>query len=182
MGRALQHLDPGTRGAPLLQPLQVGVISDTHGMLRLPVRKLLIGRDYIFHAGDIGGCEILDALAATAPVIAVKGNNDTGPWTAKLRKTELVRVGSVFIYMIHNLRDLDFDLSSAGVRVVIYGHSHRPCIEERGGILYLNPGSCGARRFKLPISMATLTVAGDAVDAQICELTGDARAGDASYV
>ena len=165
-----------------LEPLRIGIISDTHGLLRPAVRHRLIGCDYIFHGGDVGDPDILDALAAIAPLIAVKGNNDAAPRTSRLRKTELVRVANTFVYMIHDLAELDFDLNSARVKVVISGHSHRPSVAQRDGILYVNPGSCGPRRFKLPISMAELRVAGGEVRAQLCDLTGEIHAGDASHV
>jgi len=151
--------------------LRVGVISDTHGLLRPEARAFLIGCDYILHGGDIGGQEILDELALIAPVIAVRGNNDTQPWAERLAETELIRIGDVFVYLIHNLAELDLDPDAAGARVIISGHSHKPLIEERSGILYVNPGSCGPRRFKLPICLAELTVAGHAVSARIVELS-----------
>ena len=105
-----------------------------------------------------------------APLIAVRGNNDTQIWAARLAQTELVRIGGIFLYVIHDLEELDIDPAAAGVRVVVSGHSHRPKIEERAGILYVNPGSCGPRRFKLPISAGELTVSGNAVNARIVEL------------
>jgi putative phosphoesterase len=150
--------------------LRIGLISDTHGLLRPEARAFLIGCDYIIHGGDIGGREILDEVALIAPLIAVKGNNDTQPWAARLRETELIRTGNIFVYVIHNLAKLDIDPGAAGARVIVSGHSHKPSIEERGGILYVNPGSCGPRRFKLPICLGELTVAGDAVNARIVDL------------
>ncbi len=150
--------------------LRVGVISDTHGLLRPEARAFLIGCDYIVHGGDIGGAAILAELGAVAPVIAVKGNNDSQLWAKHLRETELVRMGNIFLYVIHDLADLDIDPHAAGVRVVISGHSHKPLISERDGILYFNPGSCGPRRFKLPISVGEMTVTGDAVSARTFEL------------
>jgi uncharacterized protein len=150
--------------------LRVGVVSDTHGLFRPEARAFLAGCDYIIHGGDVGGPEILDELALMAPLISVRGNNDTGPWAARLRETELIRVGNVFVYVIHNLAELDIDRAPAGVRVVISGHSHKPVIEERDGILYVNPGSCGPRRFKLPISAGEITVSGTAVRARIVNL------------
>jgi putative phosphoesterase len=151
--------------------LRVGLLSDTHGLLRPEARAFLLGCDYIIHGGDIGSLEILDELAVIAPLIAVRGNNDTEPWTSRLRETELMRVGSEFVYVLHNLAELDIDLEAAGVRVVVSGHSHKPVIEKRAGILYVNPGSCGPRRFKLPISIAELTVSGDTIKARIVDLT-----------
>jgi putative phosphoesterase len=150
--------------------LRVGLVSDTHGLLRPEARAFLAGCDYIVHGGDVGDAEILDALALIAPLIAVRGNNDTQIWAARLAQTELVRIGNIFLYVIHNLEELDIDPVAAGVRVVVSGHSHQPKIEERAGILYVNPGSCGPRRFKLPISAGELTVSGSAVNARIIDL------------
>ncbi len=151
--------------------LRVGLVSDTHGLLRPEARAFLVGCDYIIHGGDIGGAEILDELAAMAPLIAVKGNNDRESWAARLRETELIRVGNLFVYVIHNLEELDIDPEAAGVRIVVSGHSHKPMIDERGGIMYVNPGSCGPRRFKLPISVGEIMVSGSAVKARIVELS-----------
>jgi putative phosphoesterase len=152
-------------------PLRVGLISDTHGLLRPEARTFLAGSDYIVHGGDVGGADILEVLAAMAPLIAVRGNNDKGAWARRLRATELIRVGGIFVYVIHNLEELDIDPVAAGVAVVISGHSHKPAIAERGGILYVNPGSCGPKRFKLPISAAEITVSGSSVKARTIELT-----------
>ena len=153
-----------------IQDLRVGLISDTHGLLRPEARAFLMGCDYIVHGGDVGGADILDDLAAIAPLIAVRGNNDTGPWAARLPPTELVRVGSVFFYVIHNLEELDIDPTAAGVRVIVSGHSHKPSVEQRNGVLYVNPGSCGPRRFKLPVAVGELIVDGSSVSARIVEL------------
>jgi uncharacterized protein len=150
--------------------LRVGLVSDTHGLLRPEVRVFLAGCDYIVHGGDVGDPGILDELAQMAPLIAVRGNNDTQSWAARLRHTELVRVGGIFLYAIHNLEELDIDPGAAGVRVVVSGHSHKPKVEEREGILYVNPGSCGPRRFKLPICAGEISVAGTAVEARIVDL------------
>ncbi len=153
--------------------LRVGLVSDTHGLLRPEARAFLVGCDYIVHGGDVGGAEILDALAVMAPLIAVRGNNDTQPWAVRLPRTELIRVGGIFVYIIHNLEELDIDAGAAAVRVIVSGHSHQPKVEEREGILYVNPGSCGPRRFKLPISVGEIRVSGNAVKARIVELSGD---------
>jgi putative phosphoesterase len=150
--------------------LRVGVISDTHGLFRPEAREFLVGCDYIIHGGDVGRAQILDELALMAPLISVRGNNDTEPWAARLRETELIRVGNIFVYVIHNIAELHIDPAAAGVRVVISGHSHKPQIEERDGILYVNPGSCGPRRFKLPISAGEISVSGSAVRARIVTL------------
>jgi len=156
--------------------LRVGVISDTHGLLRPEARACLMGCDYILHGGDIGGQEILDELALIAPVIAVRGNNDTQAWAKPLAATELIRIGDIFVYILHNLAELDLDPHAAGARVIISGHSHKPIIEERDGILYVNPGSCGPRRFKLPICLGELIVAGNTVSARIIDLADCAPA------
>jgi putative phosphoesterase len=153
-----------------INDLRVGLISDTHGLLRPQARAFLVGCDYIVHGGDIGSAVILDELAALAPLIVVRGNNDTEPWAARLPVTEMIRVGNVFVYVIHDLAELDIDPSAAGVRVIVSGHSHKPMIEERDGILYVNPGSSGPRRFKLPISVGEITVSGSAVNARLVDL------------
>jgi uncharacterized protein len=150
--------------------LRVGLVSDTHGLLRPEARTFLIGCDYIVHGGDVGDPKILEELATMAPLIAVRGNNDAAPWAERLRQTELIRVGNIFVYVIHDLAQLDIDPRAAGVRVVISGHSHKPSVEERDGILYVNPGSCGPRRFKLPISVGEIVVSGSAVNARLVDL------------
>jgi putative phosphoesterase len=150
--------------------LRVGLLSDTHGLLRPEARAFVMGCDYILHGGDVGSAAILEELAAIAPVIAVRGNNDKGAWAARLRETELIRVGHAFVYIIHNIEELDIDPAAAGVRVVVSGHSHKPMIEERDGILFVNPGSCGRRRFKLPVSVGEILVSGNEVKARTLEL------------
>jgi putative phosphoesterase len=152
--------------------LRVGVISDTHGLLRPEARVFLVGCDYIIHAGDVGGAGILDELAAMAPLIAVRGNNDTGPWAVRLPASELIRVGDVFFYVIHDLAELEIDPAAAGVGVVVSGHSHRPSVEDRAGILYVNPGSCGPRRFKLPVSVGEILVSGSGAKSRLVDLPG----------
>jgi uncharacterized protein len=149
---------------------RVGVISDTHGLLRPEAKAFLQGSDYIVHAGDIGNPGILQELSAIAPVTAVRGNNDYGAWAEQLRATEFLQVGEVFVYVVHDLADLDIDPAAAGVGVVITGHSHQPAVEQRGGVLYVNPGSAGPRRFKLPIAVAELTVDGRSASARMVEL------------
>jgi putative phosphoesterase len=152
------------------QDLRVGLVSDTHGLLRPQVREFLVGCDYIIHGGDVGGAEILDELAVIASLIAVRGNNDTEPWAERLPETELIRVGNVFVYVIHDLAELDVDPAAAAARIVVSGHSHIPKVEERGGVLYINPGSCGPRRFKLPISVGEVIVSGGGVKARLVEI------------
>src|SRR3984893_4480860 len=155
-----------------IDDLRVGLISDTHGLLRPEARAFLLGSDYIVHGGDVGEPRILEELVVIAPLIAVRGNNDTEPWAARLPVTELIRVGNVFVYVIHNLAELDIDPAAAGVRVIVSGHSHKPMIEERGEVLYVNPGCSLPRRFKLPISVGEITVSGSAVKARIVDLFG----------
>jgi putative phosphoesterase len=150
--------------------LRIGLISDTHGLLRPQAKTFLHGCDFIVHGGDIGDPGILDELAALAPLTAVRGNNDRGPWAEAVRETELLRVGDVCLYAIHDIAQLDIEPKAAGVRVVVSGHSHKPSIEEREGVLFVNPGSSGPRRFKLPIAAGELLVAGRQVTARIVNL------------
>jgi putative phosphoesterase len=137
----------------------LGVISDTHGLLRPEAVAALTGVERIVHAGDIGDPEILRELARLAPVSAVRGNNDRGGWAADIPETEVVEVGGVALYVLHDVHELDLDPRAAGFAAVIAGHSHQPRQEERDGVLYFNPGSAGPRRFRLPISVGRLTVA-----------------------
>jgi putative phosphoesterase len=148
----------------------IGVISDTHGLLRPEVRQVFKSVSLILHAGDIGSDELLDALRTLAPVVAVRGNNDRGEWARRIPQSEMVRTGSVSIYMLHDLKELKRIPAPEKIQVVISGHSHRPCIEEREGILFLNPGSAGPRRFRLPISVARLIVQGSVARAELIEL------------
>jgi putative phosphoesterase len=148
----------------------VGLISDTHGLMRPAARSFLCGCDHIVHGGDVGAAAILDELSAIAPLTAVRGNNDTEPWAQNLRDTAMIEVGDVCIYAIHDLAELDIDPGAAGVRVVVSGHSHIPKVEERASVLFVNPGSCGPRRFKLPIALGELIVERGAVSAHIVEL------------
>ena len=149
---------------------RVGVISDTHGLVRPEALARLRGVSLIVHAGDIGHPDVLKALEAIAPVIAVRGNNDRGPWAGGLRETERVQVGGTVLYVVHDLAKLAIDPIAAGVDVVIAGHSHRPSITKRGGVTFLNPGSAGPRRFSLPIALARLDVQKGRVRARIVEL------------
>jgi len=152
------------------EPITIGVISDTHGLLRPEAANTLRGSDRILHAGDVGAPEILEALAQIAPVTAVRGNVDTAPWARALPATAVVEAGGVSIYMLHDLGQLDLKPEAAGFRVVIYGHSHKPKIEEKNGVLYFNPGSAGPRRFNLPVSVGRLTIAPRKVKADLIEL------------
>jgi uncharacterized protein len=149
---------------------QIGVISDTHGLLRPEAIEALTGSDLILHAGDIGKPEILEELNTIAPVVAVRGNNDTGDWAQTIPESETITVENVSIHLLHIAKDLRLDPKTAGVQVVISGHSHKPSLEEREGILFLNPGSAGPRRFKLPISVACLYVKDKTVQAQVVDL------------
>ena len=146
--------------------MKIGVISDTHGLMRPQALEALRGSELILHAGDIGAQGILEQLEAIAPVIAIRGNNDTDAWAKRIPERVDLEVDGVHIHMLHNLKELDAD----GMHVVIAGHSHRPIIERREGVMYLNPGSAGPRRFKLPISVASMTCSGGKVRARIIEL------------
>ena len=157
-------------GAPRKAPLRIGLISDTHDLLRPEALAFLAGSDRIVHAGDICSPGVLEALAALAPLIAVRGNNDRGAWAARLRESELVDVGGVWLYAIHDLAQLDIDPIAAGVAVVVSGHSHRPLVERRDGVLFVNPGSAGPRRFSLPISVGELTIVDGAASARTVTL------------
>jgi putative phosphoesterase len=152
--------------------VRIGLISDTHGLLRPEAVSFLRGCDHIVHGGDIGHAEILTQLSALAPVTAVRGNNDNGPWAEGLAQTQLVQIGEIFVYALHDIAQLDIDPGGAGVHVVVSGHSHKPLVEHRDGVLYVNPGSAGPRRFSLPISVAELVVEGSAVSARLVELDG----------
>ncbi|MCY3555319.1 MAG: metallophosphoesterase family protein [Gemmatimonadetes bacterium] len=141
------------------QTVEIGVISDTHGLLRPEALDALEGVDRIIHGGDVGGESILDDLSAIAPVTVVRGNTDYQPWAARLPVTEMLEVGSRTIYVVHDIEDLNVDPAAAGIDVVIYGHSHRPVWDQRGdGVWQLNPGSAGPRRFSLPVTVARLQV------------------------
>lgn len=148
----------------------IGVISDTHGLLRPEAVNALTGVDLILHAGDIGAREVLTRLRSIAPVVAVRGNTDNGNWVEALAETEVTEVGSVVIYMLHDLQEIDVSPAAAGFHVVISGHSHQPLIETRGGVLFINPGSAGPRRFKLPVSVGRLTIDGAAVRGEVVPL------------
>ncbi|MBE0624595.1 MAG: metallophosphoesterase family protein [Burkholderiales bacterium] len=150
---------------------RVGLISDTHGLLRPEALTFLKGCDYIVHGGDIGHASILEELAELAPVTAVRGNNDMGSWANSLRESECVQIGDVVAYVIHDLAQFHIDRIPAGVRVIVSGHSHMPRVEERNGVLYVNPGSSGPRRFKLPVAVGELIITGSSVSARIVELS-----------
>ena len=148
----------------------VGVISDTHGLLRPQALAALAGVDAIVHAGDIGAPEVLAGLGRLAPVTAVRGNNDRAAWAASIPETALLEVGDARLYVVHDRHELAIDPARTGVAAVITGHSHRPLIEERDGVLFVNPGSAGPRRFRLPVATARLRVEHGIVTGEIVVL------------
>ena len=137
---------------------RVGLISDTHGLLRPEAKEFLRGCHHIVHGGDIGHAGILDELAAIAPVTAVRGNNDRGAWAEGIAETELIELQGVSLYAIHDLAQLDIDPTAAGVKIVVSGHSHKPLVEEREGVFFVNPGSAGPRRFSLPVAVGEVVL------------------------
>lgn len=155
--------------------MRVGVISDTHGLLRAEAKAALQGVDQILHAGDIGKPEVIEQLNSIAPVTAIKGNIDSGEWAREFPDTRTVSLGGRRIHLLHDLKSLDFDPREQDIDLVISGHSHKPKIESRDEVLYLNPGSAGPRRFSLPVALAMLVLESDNVDARIIEL--DIRTG-----
>jgi putative phosphoesterase len=150
--------------------MKIGVISDTHGLLRPEAVAALDGVQQILHAGDVGGREILEALSRIAPVAAVRGNIDRDRWGATLPTTEVIEIAGVSMYMLHDLAQLDLKPEAAGFRVVVYGHSHRPKMEEKNGVLYFNPGSAGRRRFRLPVSVGKLEIRAGQVFGELVRL------------
>ena len=148
----------------------VGVISDTHGLVRTEALRALKGCDLIIHAGDIGKPEVITALKSVAMVVAVRGNNDKGKWARQLPEARTVKVGVVKIHVLHDAKELDFDPRITGFHVVISGHSHRPSVVKQDGVLFVNPGSAGPQRFKLPVAVARLRVRGLSVQAAIVKL------------
>jgi putative phosphoesterase len=148
----------------------VGVISDTHGLVRPEAAAALEGCDLIVHGGDVGAPEVLAQLGEIAPVRAVRGNNDRGAWASQLPVCDAIEVGGAWLYVLHEIAALDLDAGAAGFAAVVSGHSHRPRAETRDGVLYLNPGSAGPRRFSLPVTVARLTVDGPRLVHEIVEL------------
>lgn len=146
----------------------LGVVSDTHGLVRPELVTALTGCDAILHAGDVGNPEVLSTLAAIAPLTAVRGNNDG--WSKELPHDVELGFGGYRFYVVHDIADLDFEPASRSVDVVVYGHSHRPLIEKRGGVLFLNPGSAGPRRFRLPIVAARVRITGRGLEPELIEL------------
>lgn len=150
--------------------INVGVISDTHGVIRPEAIHALRNSELIIHAGDVGDCAVLERLSAIAPTIAVRGNVDKGPWAQSLPLTEVVDVGKIRLYVLHELAALDLDPRAAEFAAVIFGHSHQPIAEVRDGVLFLNPGSAGPRRFALPVAVARLRVVGNSLFHELIEL------------
>ena len=148
----------------------IGLISDTHGLIRPQALAALEGVERIIHAGDIGKLEVVVALKAIAPVAAVKGTIDSGAWAKRLPNTKLIQVGRTRLFIIHNIKELDRDPVARGYQVVISGHSHKPSVATRDGVLFVNPGSAGPRRFKLPIAVGKLFIDDNRVNAEIIEL------------
>jgi len=148
----------------------IGVISDTHGLLRPEALEALQGSRLILHAGDVGRPEILSELRTIAPVVAVRGNTDRAPWARKLSWTEAVEIDGRIIYLLHDLECLDLDLRAAGISAVIFGHSHFPEVETRENVLFLNPGSAGPKRFRCPLSVARLSFPKGEISAEILPL------------
>ncbi len=150
----------------------VGVVSDTHGLLRPELLAALAGVDHILHAGDVGDPDILAELALIAPVTAIRGNIDTHGHCSLLPATEVLELAGSLIYLLHSIDDLDLQPQAAGIGIVVYGHSHKPSVEHRHGVLYLNPGSAGPRRFSLPITFALLRIEDGGPTAEIVSLEG----------
>ncbi len=150
--------------------MRVGLISDTHGLLRPEALDALAGVEEIIHAGDIGGPEVIEALRAVAPVHAVRGNNDRGAWARRLPPRLVLQLGGARVQILHDLKDLGRDAAAAGYQVVVAGHSHKPSVLRRDGVLFVNPGSAGPRRFKLPVTIGYLTITAGSAAAEIREL------------
>lgn len=150
----------------------IGLISDTHGLLRPEAVAALHGVALIIHAGDVGRADILDELQRIAPTVAVRGNVDRGGWAASLPEMQTVEVGGFRLYILHDIKTLDIDLARMGYHAVIFGHSHKPLVEERNNVLFVNPGAAGPRRFKLPVAVGRLMIADGRLHAQIVELAG----------
>lgn len=154
---------------------QIGIISDTHGLLRPEALTALKGSDLIIHAGDIGDVAVLRSLQEIAPVLAVRGNNDTERWAVRLPRTRRLQLGKVLIHVIHDVKDFNMDRSRTRARVVISGHSHRPSVAERQGTLFINPGSAGPRRFKLPTAVASLNLQHGQIQIRMIDLDHPAK-------
>jgi putative phosphoesterase len=153
----------------MLHAMRIGLVSDTHGLLRPAVLAFLRGSDHIVHAGDICDQGVLDTLAELAPLTAVRGNNDVGAWARRLRETELLEVGGVRMFVIHDLSQLGSSARDAGAHVVVSGHSHKPLVKRDGDTVFVNPGSAGPRRFKLPISAGELIIDGGGITPRLVQ-------------
>ncbi len=149
---------------------RIGLISDTHGLLRKEAVEALRGSELIIHAGDVGKPEILEELKKIAPVVAVRGNVDTEPWAQALPETTVTKTGSVLIYVLHDVKTLDLNPAAAGFHIVVSGHSHKPAKTECDGVLYINPGSAGPRRFQLPVAVACLRLGGTPYEVEFVDL------------
>ncbi len=149
---------------------RLGIISDTHGLLRPEAHQALLGCDHIVHAGDIGNADVLRELALIAPLTTVRGNNDHGAWAERIPLTQRIAFGGIDVYVLHDLAQIDVDAAAEGIAVVVSGHSHHPRIEHRDGVLFVNPGSAGPRRFRLPVTVAEIVVDAGKVQARIVEL------------
>jgi uncharacterized protein len=160
----------GTRTAKKSDLHVIGLISDTHGLVRAEAVEALQGVDLVIHAGDIGKPEVLDALKAIGPLVAIKGNNDIGAWARPLPDTRLVQTADTRLFVIHNVKELDCDPATKGYDVIISGHSHKPSIVTRDGVLFVNPGSAGPRRFKLPVAVGKLFIQNQKINAELIEL------------
>lgn len=161
----LQHYSRKQQGK-----MQVGVISDTHGLVRPEAIAALKGSELILHAGDIGKPEVLEQLNRIAPVIAVRGNNDTGDWAETIPERKTIPIEELSVHLLHIATDLDCNPKTAGIQIVISGHSHKPSLKDLNGVLFLNPGSAGPRRFKLPVTIAQLQITGRSASAEIVQL------------
>lgn len=150
---------------------RLGIVSDTHGLLRPELVEALAGVDLIVHAGDVGKEAVLRGLEAVAPVVAVRGNMDRERWTARLRYREIVPIGEVTLYVLHDLTELDLKPAAAGIGAVISGHTHQRALWERGGVLYVNPGSAGPQQSKAPASAASMAVEGKQIEVQFIDLS-----------
>ena len=151
-------------------PTAIGILSDTHGLLRPEVVETLAGCDHILHAGDIGDGQVLERLQRIAPVTAVRGNMDYGSWSNSLPLSEMVEIDGIFFYILHDLNRLDLDPTAAGIQVVVSGHTHQPHLAKNGGVTYLNPGSAGHRRFYYPVSVAMVHIQDGSVISRIIEI------------
>ncbi len=169
MLQKVENTQIGASNAHCRPPLLIGILSDTHGLLRPEVVRALHGVDQILHAGDVGSIDLLDSLRLIAPVTAIRGNVDVAGAVALLPSTEIVRLGesNLTAYLIHSVHDLDVDPAAAGVALVVSGHSHTPSLKEHNGVVYLNPGSVGPRRFKLPVSMAIASIRGSDISVDL---------------